>query len=72
MALRVLSGIAAQPKSPASARVHAAAILLERGWGKPEQGHTIAGRDGGDIKVVIRQIVESVGQNPVEPEPDKE
>jgi hypothetical protein len=30
--------------------------MLDRGWGKPEQSHV--GLDGGDIKVVIRQLVE--------------
>ncbi len=41
--------------SPA-ARVQAANILLDRGWGKPPQPHT--GEDGKDIRVTIRQIVE--------------
>jgi hypothetical protein len=41
--------------SPA-ARVQAANILLDRGWGRPPQAHT--GEDGDDIRVTIRQIVE--------------
>jgi hypothetical protein len=56
--LRVLSSIAKQAKAPASARVQAAGILLERGWGKSEQAHV--GVDGGDIRVTIRQIIENV------------
>ena len=48
--------------SPA-ARVQAANILLDRGWGKPAQAHT--GEEGGDIRVVIRQIIDSAE----EPEP---
>jgi hypothetical protein len=66
MALNVLSSVAKQPKSPPAARVQAAAILLDRGWGKAEQGHTVAGRDGGDIRVVIRQIIETVDGKPVD------
>ena len=42
--------------SPA-ARVQAANILLDRGWGKAIQPHT--GDEGGDIRVVIRQIIDS-------------
>ena len=38
-------------------RVAAAAILLDRGWGRPPQPHT--GEDGKDIiHVVIRDIAE--------------
>ena len=46
-----------QPQYSPAARVQAANILLDRGWGKPAQAHT--GEDGGDISVTIRQIVES-------------
>ena len=41
--------------SPA-ARVQAANILLDRGWGKAPQAHT--GEDDGEIQVSIRRIVE--------------
>jgi hypothetical protein len=41
--------------SPA-ARVQAASVLLDRGWGKPPQAHM--GEDDKDIRVTIRQIVE--------------
>jgi len=37
-------------------RVAAAAILLDRGWGKSPQPHT--GEDDKDIQVTIRTIVE--------------
>jgi len=37
-------------------RVAAAAILLDRGWGKAPQPHT--GEDDEDIQVTIRTIVE--------------
>jgi hypothetical protein len=35
---------------PAAARVSAAGILLDRGWGKAPQSHV--GEDGGDLRVV--------------------
>ena len=53
--IKVLAGMLSQEAVPAAARVQAANILLDRGWGKPPQAHT--GEDG-DIKVTIRQIVE--------------
>lgn len=43
-ALRVLSGIASQPKAPPAARVSAATALLDRAWGKPAQA--VTGEDG--------------------------
>lgn len=55
-AVRVLAGIMRQPKAPAAARVSAAGILFDRGWGKAVQPH--AGADGeGDIRVTIRQML---------------
>ena len=41
--------------------VQAASVLLDRGWGKPPQAHT--GEDGGDIHVVIRQIIDSAEES---------
>jgi hypothetical protein len=61
MALNVLAGVARSAKCPPGARVQAAQTLLDRGWGKAEQAHV--GPDGGDIKVTIRQIIETVGQS---------
>lgn len=55
MAIKVLAGIA-QKGTSESARVNAATVLIERGWGKSPQPHT--GDDGGDIRVTIRTIVE--------------
>jgi hypothetical protein len=55
MCLRVLAGIALRGTTE-SARVTAAAHILDRGWGKAPQAHT--GEDGdGPIKVVIRHIL---------------
>ena len=39
-----------------AARIQAAAILLDRGWGRPTQPHT--GEDG-DVRVTIRNITET-------------
>jgi len=41
-----------QEAAPPAARVSAAGILLDRGWGKPTQAHI--GEDGEGICVVIR------------------
>ena len=41
--------------SPA-ARVQAASILLDRGWGKPSQSHV--GEDDKNILVTIRQLAD--------------
>ena len=37
LAVKTLVGIAAQRTAPHSARVAAATVLLDRGWGKPKQ-----------------------------------
>jgi hypothetical protein len=55
----VLSGIAQNGESE-SARVAAANILLDRGWGKPPQEHAAEG--GGEIHVVIRNITAEMAQ----------
>jgi hypothetical protein len=64
--VNVLYGVVRSAKSPTAARVTAAALLLDRGWGKAEQSHV--GADGGDIQVTIRQIIETAGKKPEEPE----
>ena len=46
--------------SPA-ARVQAANILLDRGWGKPPQAHT--GEGDGNIRISIRQIIDSAEES---------
>jgi hypothetical protein len=58
--IRTLASIVTQPKAPANARVAAAGILLDRGWGKASQVHSDA--DGGPIQVIIRELVEIVGK----------
>jgi len=56
LAIKILAGIAKDGTND-GARVAAAIALLDRGWGKPAQMHT--GEDGGDIRIVIRQITGS-------------
>ena len=56
-AVRSLAAIMRQADAPPGARIQAIAILLDRGWGKPEQSHV--GLDGGDLRIVIRRITES-------------
>jgi len=65
MGIKVLAGIASAEGSPPAARVAAVNSLLDRGWGRPDQQHT--GADGGDITVVIRQIIDVVGGDEDEP-----
>jgi hypothetical protein len=60
LAVHTLAGIARSAKCPAAARVTAAIALLDRGYGKPLQDHT--DEDGGEIRVVIRHIVQRLGE----------
>jgi hypothetical protein len=55
-AVRSLAAIMRQADAPPRARIQAIAILLDRGWGKPQQTHT--GEDDKDIRATIRNIVE--------------
>lgn len=57
LCVKVLAGIVSQETVPPAARVAAAGILLDRGWGRPIQPHT--DEDGGPIRVIIRQIINS-------------
>jgi hypothetical protein len=56
LCIKVLAGIVSQETVPAAARVSAAGILLDRGWGRAPQVHS--GADGGSIQVIIRQIID--------------
>jgi hypothetical protein len=60
LAIRTLTGVCSSKAAPAAARVSAAGILLDRGWGKAVQMHSDA--DGGPIQVIIRQIVDVCGE----------
>ena len=59
--IKVLAGIVSESKAQPGARVAAAGILLDRGWGKAPA--TLTGADGGPINVIIRQIIDSVDEN---------
>ena len=66
-AVRVLASVMQQPKAPHAARVTAASVLLDRGWGKAPQ--QLVSEDGLDIRITIRQIIERAGEViDVEPE----
>ena len=45
-----------QQEYPPAARVQAATVLLNRGWGMPAQSHV--GEDGNNITVTVRRIVD--------------
>lgn len=55
LSIETLGGIAGAGTNE-SARVAACGMLLDRGWGKPNQ--PVTGKDGDDIRVVIRTIIE--------------
>jgi len=52
--IRQLAQIASHSESD-HARIAAIGMLLDRGWGKAEQTHTIDGQT--DIRVVVRHII---------------
>jgi hypothetical protein len=54
LCIRVLAGIVSQEAMPAAARVSAAGILLDRGWGKAPQDV----KADGEIKITIRKLVD--------------
>src|SRR4051812_11475217 len=61
LCIRTLAGIVSQEAVPPAARVAAAGILLDRGWGRASQ--SITGENGeGGIEVIIRHIVDGAEQ----------
>ena len=52
----MLAGFVSQEAVPPAARVSAAGILLDRGWGRAPQPHT--GEDDKDIQITIRNVIE--------------
>ena len=54
--IRVLASIMRQPEHSDAARIQAANILLDRGWGRAPQAR--ADEDRKDIRVTIRKIGE--------------
>jgi hypothetical protein len=65
----VLAGIVSQEAVPPAARVSAAGILLDRGWGKAPQAHT--GPDGEALEVTIRHIIEDTSGVIIEGTPER-
>ena len=57
LCIKVLAGIVSQEAVAPAARVSAAGILLDRGWGRAPQPH--ASEDDKDIRITIRNITES-------------
>ena len=53
--------VARQKTAQPGARVAAANSVLDRGWGKADQMHSV----DGDIKVTIRHILEHIDDRPV-------
>jgi hypothetical protein len=53
-AVRTLVEIALNKRATDSARVSAAAHLLDRGWGKPAQSLEHTGKDGADLSVTVK------------------
>ena len=56
LCIKVLAGLVSQEAVPPAARVSAAGILLDRGWGRAPQPHI--GEDDKDVRVTIRHITE--------------
>jgi hypothetical protein len=54
--IRMIAGYANSEEIEPELRMRAASILLERGWGKPQQDTTHEVK--GEIKVVLRQMLE--------------
>jgi len=54
LCIKVLAGIVSQEAIPPAARVSAAGILLDRGWGKPQQDSNAQG----EIRVTLRKMLE--------------
>ena len=50
--IRVVTSIAREKSHPPAARVAAAGLIIERGWGKAQQDVSV----DGDIKVTIRKM----------------
>jgi hypothetical protein len=56
-AIKTLAGIMMEPTAPARARIAAAAILLDRGWGKAKEMHEHSGPDSKPITKIVHEIV---------------
>jgi hypothetical protein len=57
LAIRTLTGVCGSKAAPAAARVSAAGILLDRGWGRAPQAHAAEAGES-QIRFVVRHITE--------------
>lgn len=57
-ALKTLAAIMEDEDAPHSARIAAANFLLDRGFGKPIQGHQIGGGGDHPLKIVITRFAD--------------
>ena len=53
LCIKVLAGIVSQEAVPPAARVSAAGILLDRGWGKAQQDGNVQG----EVHVTVRKML---------------
>src|SRR5215831_15587985 len=56
-AIKTLAGIMMEPNCPPMARVAAAKVLLDRGWGKPKEMHHSEVDDSKTLLKVVNEIV---------------
>ena len=56
-AIKTLAGIMMEQTSPPMARVAAAKVLLDRGWGKPKEMHHSEVDDNKPLLKVVNEIV---------------
>jgi hypothetical protein len=56
-AIKTLAGIMMEQTSPPMARIVAAKVLLDRGWGKPKEMHDIQIGDDETLMKVVNEIV---------------
>jgi hypothetical protein len=58
ISVKTIQGVLTNADAKDADRLHAAGMMLDRGWGKAAQ--PVTGQDGeGDIRITIRNIIES-------------
>lgn len=55
-AVAVLVSVMTNPKEPPAARVAAARLILERGWGRPPQTEQAVSREQDELDLVLMEI----------------
>ena len=56
ISVKTIQGVLTNASAKDSDRLHAAGMMLERGWGRPSQ--PVTGADGDEIRITIRNIIE--------------